>query len=905
MALGKSNFWSRTQTIETFLLGGLAIHGIVILLPTHPLWWQWLGVLAVGLLALLNLGMPSWYTEKRTIVQSLLVLAVTWALLISTGGSASFFLFWLILSSAIYPLLLPQTFAVAFPILASMIYLYMLLADRTSGMPLQVGLSRTALILFVGEMAFWVGHQLQSYIAEHKKLGEHERAQRALANALSESAAALNQTLDLNEVLEQIVTNVGKVVPHDAANIALLIGDKIHFVRAFGYSKHGIDEKDITLDAPVSEVPPFRRMMETGQPVIIPDTATSPLWLADPKTAWIRSFAGAPIQVRGRIIGFLDLDSTTPGFFNEQCLPALQAFANQAATAIYNAQLYGESEERNRKLAILNEIIRAAATTLDMDELLQILADTAGQIIGGDGCYITRWDEVNQCTIPLAAYGELRDSYSRSRARPGEQTLTESVVTLGKPLAINDVFNTPYVSQRIASLFPTRSLLALPLLLDERPWGALIISFHEHHDFTEEEISWAQQAAELFSLALAKAHAYSELEHRVAERTAELQQTANQLEAILNSVGDGLVVLDKDGLVRIVNPAFEEQTGYSQAEVLGREYTMLLADSTFLENLRDQVHRLRQERSWRGETTIERKNGTTYEASISLTTLYDEQCDVVGYVCNLHDISAQKAVERMKDAFISNVSHELRTPIASLKLFHELLSANPDKQPIYMDRIRRETNRLEKIVEDLLYLSRLEQQASPLKPSIVELESLLRDYIDDRILLAQEKNLQLTFVPASQSLRVHADAGLLGQAFSILLTNALNYTPAGGAITVRTLTAPEDGSEKNQVGEIQSWVGFAVEDTGPGIQPEELAQLFDRFFRGKAGQDSGIEGIGLGLALVKEIVERHHGRVEVSSTGIPGEGATFTVWLPSAKETTGSHLDESIIDESIISASNK
>jgi len=119
---------------------------------------------------------------------------------------------------------------------------------------------------------------------------------------------------------------------------------------------------------------------------------------------------------------------------------------------------------------------------------------------------------------------------------------------------------------------------------------------------------------------------------------------------------------------------------------------------------------------------------------------------------------------------------------------------------------------------------------------------------------------------------------------SILMTNAMNYTPAGGDITVCTLAEEIEGS---------SWVGFAVSDTGPGVLPEDREHLFERFFRGKAGRDSAAPGTGLGLAIAHEIVQRHGGRIEVHSSGIPGEGTTFQVWLPASSETECVPLKES------------
>ncbi len=117
---------------------------------------------------------------------------------------------------------------------------------------------------------------------------------------------------------------------------------------------------------------------------------------------------------------------------------------------------------------------------------------------------------------------------------------------------------------------------------------------------------------------------------------------------------------------------------------------------------------------------------------------------------------------------------------------------------------------------------------------------------------------------------MQVDEGLIGQVLGILLTNAFNYTPAGGTITVNT----ESTTEENI-----AWVGFGVDDDGASIPPEEQSQIFERFFRGAAVQESQTAGTGLGLAIAKEIVERHQGRIEVASNGVPGQATIFKVWL--------------------------
>ena len=185
----------------------------------------------------------------------------------------------------------------------------------------------------------------------------------------------------------------------------------------------------------------------------------------------------------------------------------------------------------------------------------------------------------------------------------------------------------------------------------------------------------------------------------------------------------------------------------------------------------------------------------------------------------------------------------------------------PDRFDTYLDTIRRETVRLERIIEDLLFLSRLDQNRAGTNFAPVDLNVLTRQFVDDRQLLAMTNGLELSLSPHPNLPSVWADEGLLGQVLSILLTNALNYTQAGRRVHVSTHFRQLDGK------------------AGLGISPEDQQHLFERFFRGKVGRESGASGTGLGLAIAKEIVDRHHGELSVESEGIPGKGATLTVWL--------------------------
>lgn len=227
-------------------------------------------------------------------------------------------------------------------------------------------------------------------------------------------------------------------------------------------------------------------------------------------------------------------------------------------------------------------------------------------------------------------------------------------------------------------------------------------------------------------------------------------------------------------------------------------------------------------------------------------------------------------LSRMKDEFVSNVSHELRTPITNMKLYHDLLDCRPEKREDYVAILRREISRLESLIEALLMLSRLDQDRERFSFTPIDLKELLTQFINDRKSLAATRGITLTLEVDTEAAIVEADYHLLEQVLSILLTNALTYTPSSGYVTVRTL---------QRILNHQRWVGFSVSDTGLGISVDEQKHLFERFFRGKAGRDSNMPGTGLGLAIAKEIVDRHKGNIEVYSEGEIGQGAVFFVWL--------------------------
>jgi len=178
-------------------------------------------------------------------------------------------------------------------------------------------------------------------ITERKRSHRIEHTQRILAEALSETASLLNSNLEFDVVLKQILDHAGKVVPHDASHVMLIDEDKetVHILAARGYQGRNVRDWFEHISLSIRNTPTLKKMYDTGEPIAIPNTSEDPNWVMLPETAWIKSYASAPIKVKGEVIGFLNLNSPTPGFFNQEMAHRLQAFADQAGIALNNAKL--------------------------------------------------------------------------------------------------------------------------------------------------------------------------------------------------------------------------------------------------------------------------------------------------------------------------------------------------------------------------------------------------------------------------------------------------------------------------------------------------------------------------------------------------------------------------------------
>lgn len=262
----------------------------------------------------------------------------------------------------------------------------------------------------------------------------------------------------------------------------------------------------------------------TGQSIYAPDVSHNPLYVLG--AAETCSELAIPLQAGGRIIGVLNLESPNCDAFDGRSQRILAAYAERAALALANAQLFEAEARQSRQMALLNAITHSALGSDDFHAVLQSSADRLGEIFHADGCFITLWDDEKQTTLPGAAFGPLSDFYQHLPPANTKPTITSAALKAGRPIIVEDTFQTPYLSPEIASLFPFHSALGLPLIANEQKLGAALITYIDQHRFSETEIAMGELAAAQIALALTKSRALESAQRRAIEAETLRKATA-------------------------------------------------------------------------------------------------------------------------------------------------------------------------------------------------------------------------------------------------------------------------------------------------------------------------------------------------------------------------------------------
>jgi two-component system phosphate regulon sensor histidine kinase PhoR len=354
------------------------------------------------------------------------------------------------------------------------------------------------------------------------------------------------------------------------------------------------------------------------------------------------------------------------------------------------------------------------------------------------------------------------------------------------------------------------------------------------------------------------AMAINRMAEAVEERLIAAGQDRNRLTAALNSSADAVIAVDDEGLITFANEAAERLVGQQQA-LPGNSFAWVVPDQRL-------VDALRASRGGAREVTLIERPGRQYYQVI--TTPIAAPGDWAALAV-FHDITEVRRIEEVRRDFVANVSHELRTPLASVKSVIETLDSGALEDPAaareFLARANGEIDRLVRLVEELLELSRIESGEVPLANEGVDIRSVVERAADRLRPAFRRQSVRLQLDIATPLPEVTGDPDRLERAMINLLENALKFSQPEGLVEVIA-----DEREKG--------IFIQIRDEGAGIAPKDLPRVFERFY--KADRARGNVGTGLGLAIVKHTIEAHGGAVEARSE--LGRGSTFTVTLPAA-----------------------
>jgi signal transduction histidine kinase/DNA-binding LacI/PurR family transcriptional regulator/PAS domain-containing protein len=780
--------------------------------------------------------------------------------------------------------------------------------------------------------------ELELEISERKQVEtERERVEKALKHrleqlaALSQASQAVTAYLEPDQVLAEIVSLANEVVDTDYTGVVLVdeTGQTSHSaedlpgvqaleyrVRDDGFTswivrlRRAVIVDEIGADGTVYPV------LEEGAPL-----KANPLIVK----AKIKSIAGLPLMVKDRLLGVLYLHSLRTNAFGGQ-LFLLTAFANQVAIALENARLFQAEQQQSQRLALLVDVARIAATTFDADALLQAVAESVCRHYNYPRVALFTLDDEGRTLLLRGRSSEMNSLHKL--AAPGfyhlgvDQGIVGYVARTGEPYIAPDVSTDPYFVN--PTQVPTQSALCVPVLEEEAVVGTIIIESEQPADFDQEDRSLLEAVASTVAIGLRNARLYQETQRRVQELTllnsialrpgaaldtdAPIESALAGLSQLIQVDHVAFISIDQDahawevthewrapdtapvvdlngsfddvppGLAALLDNrpfAVSDVTTDPRLGVTRELYDSVAIKSALLMPVQSSGRFYgalgfgdsRENRVWQADESrlleaVARQLGLVLENVYLFKETRQRAEELASALTQLEEM------DHLKDAFIQNVSHELRSPLALIRGYAEMLDAGeigevPDDQKKPVAIIARRARMLSDLVKDITLI--LEAEVSPPEARAIPLDELAQNTVEDFQVEIEQAELILRAEIEPELPPVSGDPTYMRRVLDNLIGNAVKFTPAGGTITV---SLRRDGET----------VALAVSDTGVGIPVDKLERIFDRFYQvdGSARRRHG--GVGLGLALVREIVEAYGGRVIVESE--LDVGSTFTAYIP-------------------------
>jgi signal transduction histidine kinase len=523
------------------------------------------------------------------------------------------------------------------------------------------------------------------------------------------------------------------------------------------------------------------------------------------------------------------------------------------------------TDYRVRQREYLLKISRALSSQLDLSSVLRLILEAAGEmLVGHAGLIVLRNDAETQATgeggyVVRASFG-----------------IPIQMLNLFAPLWSEGSDGEMGLSRRhlaqiaMATGMTLRQVVALPMSIGDQTLGLVFVFRNSGGEFSANDRQVLEAFADQAAIAVNNARLYQQV---AREKT--------RLDAILEASADGVMILDPALRLTKFNQALARLSGWTAAQAVGEHHDTVIV----LRNKRAGLTLAEataggwplMTRSSAGmmvsgplyvEGDLQRRDGSRVSVGITYAPLFDREGRLVNLIANVRDITRFREADELKDTFISVISHELKTPVALIKGYAGTLrreDAQWDPQTVRSSAtiIEEEADRLTKLIDNLLDASRLQAGALKISRADVAIDALAERLVER--FRTQTTHHQLSAEFPSPFPTVQADAGRIEQALSNLVSNAIKYSPNGGAIRISGRATPDS-------------VEVTVSDEGIGIPIEEQSRIFERFYRVDNALSRRAQGSGLGLFIARAIVEAHGGRIWVNST--PGRGTAFSFSLP-------------------------
>lgn len=781
----------------------------------------------------------------------------------------------------------------------------------------------------------WIVSSLAAHAGvaiQNAQLYQQTQQQLLELGTLHQASATMTANLDQQAVLQTVTSEMVNALQLDSCTIFVWDSISKKLIPSAHKSKYSEPKTEINGKLQVGlgvvegleEYKLINDILDTRQIVILrTDEIDSDEERALLEASKLKSMILVPLVRREIVMGLLAMGQIDePKTYSDRQLRLAQNLSGQAAVAIEHSRLYGQAQRRIDELSTFHEIVLKLNSPLKLGVVLDTITESALKLIDATNLHIYLYDEkTREFTEGSALWRDGRRTAAVQKPRSDGEGLTASVVNHGQPIVINNAAEHHYYKSRDAQAWGIYAIAGFPLKYGDEVLGAFTATYLHPHTFSDDELLLLNLLAEQAAVAVRNASVYAESQRRLRDMSAlvdmakqvtsdlklqhVLQTTVQILRGLMNARASTIIMLSDEGDELILKAADGVNNAFVNARMaLNDSISGQVVSTSKLVYIRDThsepdfiffdeivrsllaVPLVVRDRAV-GTLTVDSDRANAFlESDIQLMTIAAAQVSIAISNARLFEESEARASElkiaydelkesdRLKDELVQNVSHELRTPLTFVKGYVDLLMDGEmglmnEEQQSALTIISDKTNDITRIIDDIITLQKI--NSGNLKLERTSMSAFLETAVSAHQMIAAQKGLNIDFVLPSIEGMVIIDRGRINQVLDNLIGNAMKFSPDGGTIKIA-------------MEESEGMVTVSVKDQGIGISPEKHKRIFERFYQIDGSASRRFGGTGIGLAIVKRIVDAHNGKIWVESEIQKGSAFTFQLPMVAKKE---------------------